>query len=79
MNNGDSYANPIPMILGDIWDHEKMGDPNGFTKREAFAMAAMRGLLSNSMIVDSVSLSELEMISEKASLMADLQLKALEQ
>jgi hypothetical protein len=42
MNNGDTPASPLPAS-----DLGLGGNDLGLTKREAFAMAAMQGILSN--------------------------------
>jgi hypothetical protein len=44
MNNGDKPAAPVPL---EAW--------NGLTKREAFAKAAMQGLLANSQLAKDIT------------------------
>ena len=46
MNNGDLPASPIDSV--DYMHVKERPYCNGLTKREAFAMAAMQGILSNS-------------------------------
>lgn len=51
MNNSDKPANPthyMQFTNSHGGEDEFYSDNNGLTKREAFAMAAMQGILSNS-------------------------------
>ena len=48
------------------------------TKREAFAMAAMQGLLSNSAMIDSVTKSSVDWVVDSSFVIADAHLAALE-
>ena len=87
MNNSDkpasphTYSVPIPLEAiqtgsyhGPILPTHKDHTEHGLTKREAFAMAAMQGLLAGG---DSTSGSEV--ISEVSAQMADALLAALEE
>lgn len=80
MSNSDSPANPTQYMDYSNGSGELYCDNNGLTKREAFAMAAMQGLLANG-IPDSKSFvvpqDEYEMLAAASVLQADALLKEL--
>ena len=72
--SGDAYGdiNGTAMTKGSI-------EPGmGLTKREAFAMAAMQGLLSNHAIIDNHDKEGFEWIAKHARGQADAMLKELD-
>jgi len=84
MNNGDMPVTPISDSYGRI---RPFTDDDGFssmatglTKREAFAMAAMQGLLANGIpdsAVYGVPCNEYELLAAASVLQADALLKEL--
>lgn len=77
MKNGNLPARPI--FNSDGHTHT-IGDlkENGLTKREAFAKAAMKSLLSNINIVNSLNESKFIEICKASRFIADEQLKELD-
>lgn len=72
MKNGEHPVNPLAQGYYNINGEEKYINGIGLTKREAFAMAAMQGLLSAGLLPDVECAVQ---VSVKA---ADALLKALE-
>ncbi len=85
MNNGDMPASPSGVVSSsDGCIYEALDampkDTWGLTKREAFAMAAMQGMLSNSNQKFSRDIAGYDgKISRSAVMQADALLKALEE
>lgn len=50
----------------------------GLTKREAFAIAAMQGMLSNGLLIDTLNDNSYKYIADSAVTQADFLLKELE-
>ena len=72
--SGDAYTD----INGNAMTEGSIEPGMGLTKREAFTMAAMQGLLSNPSIIDSFVPEVKAWIADHSAKMADAQLKALD-
>jgi len=83
MDNGDRPASPMMTALEIAVSKPERAfelgeDWSGLSKREAFAMAAMQGLLGNpEMAMNNILLEDIKSINKLAILVANGQLKAL--
>ena len=79
MRNADMPANSNSLEISERYEEGYYDQVAlGLTKREAFAMAAMQGMLSNSSILDNTDEDAVSYVTEGAVKMADALLKELD-
>lgn len=80
MSNGNEPAYPVLHTIDGNWVKEPHRELRGLSKREAFAMAAMQGLLANPNVIWAVrgELHSAKDIQSIANRLADEQLAALD-